>query len=85
VITSINPWLGRNTIFLYLSYGTVVQRVFVLGVYFVAPQSVAPVFSVVDSHLESGRNIPVFISCTNESQRSHVPRDHPRSTCMVCA
>ena len=83
MITSINPWLGRNTIFLCVSYGTVVQRVFVLGVYFVAPQSMAPVFSVVDSRSEPGWNIPVFISCKDESQCSHIPRAHSHGACVV--
>lgn len=79
----VSHWLTHNTFFVYVSYGAVVQRVFVLGVYFVAPQSMASIFSLVDSRVEPGRNIPVFISCKNESSSRVVPSVHSHTTSVV--
>jgi len=61
----------------------VVQRVFVLGLYSLASQSIASVFSLGDSHPQSHRHVPVFISVEDELQRRHVSDSDSRRARMV--
>lgn len=62
-----------------------VQRVFVLGVYSLGSQSVAPVLGPVNSHIESHRHVSVPFGRQDESSSGFVSRAFACRACVVRA
>ena len=60
-----------------------VQRVFILGLYPLAPQSMASVFSLGDSDSQPHRHVSVLISVEDELQRRRVSDSDSRRARVV--